>query len=178
MRCTPGCEARQSTGREGGFTLVEALVGAVVVLLVGLGTLPMFTRAMAHNRIGKDATEVSNLAVDRLEGLVELPFNHPDLTLAAGTELTTEEYFWIPTGTWEPYPLPDSLVGVKYVRSITVRQYALAALDDGLLETSEALSWDAPPTFVHLKEIEVRVEQQGALFGPSKRIAVRTLKVR
>ena len=139
----------------------------------------MFTRALANNAAGMDSTKVANLAVERLEVLLELPFNSPELTLTTGSsERVDEEYFWKLTQSWNPYPLPGSLVNVIYTRRTTIRQYAIQAFDDGLLDIAEALPSDAPPAVVHLKEIEVRVDQQGAAFGPAKKISLRTLKVR
>jgi len=169
---------KQRLERPGGFSLVEVLITSVMVLTIALSTVPMFTQAMVNNTAGKDATEVSNEARGQLERLVELPFASPQLTLEAGTEKQISDYFSTVTGSWHPFPLPAGSAGVLWTRVTSVRQYGLPALADGVLETTEALDSDAPPESIHMKEIEVIVEQTGAAFGPAKRITLRTLKVK
>ena len=161
-----------------GFSLVEVLITSVMVVGIALSTVPMFTQSMVNNTAGKDATEVSNEARRHLERLLELPFGSAELTLAGGTARQTSEYFSLLDDAWHAYPLPAGNAGVLWMRFTTVRQYALPALQDGVLETAEALAFDAQPHSVHMKEIEVKVEQIGAAFGPSKRITLKTLKVK
>ena len=51
------------------------------------------------------------------------------------------------------------------------------ALDDDRVEIAEALPAGADPSFIHLKEIQVSVEQGGSLFTSSaKTITVCTLR--
>ena len=161
-----------------GFSLVEVVITSVMVLAIALSTLPMFTQSMANNTAGKDATEVANEARRHLERLLELSFGNAELTLVAGTERETSDYFSLLDDRWHPFPLPAGSAGVQWVRVTTVRQYALPSLEDGVLQTAEALAFDAQPEAVHMKEIEVKVEQAGAVFGPSKRITLKTLKVK
>jgi hypothetical protein len=175
LRAVGAATTRRETA---GFSLVEVLITAVMVLAVALSTIPMFTRSMVNNTAGKDATEVANEARRQLERLLELPFGNPELVLLGGTERETSEYFSLLDRAWHAYPLPAGSAGVLWTRITTVRQYALPALSDGVLETAEALAFDAHPEAVHMKEIEVRVEQAGSAFGPSKRITLRTLKVK
>jgi prepilin-type N-terminal cleavage/methylation domain-containing protein len=161
-----------------GFSLIEVLITGAVVLSVTLSTVPMFTNALANNTAGMDATEVANEARAQLERLVELPFASPELTLTAGSERQWSEYYSVLTKGWHPFPLPDGNQGVVWTRTTTIRQYALSAISDGVLDRLEALAWDAPSESVHLKEIETRVEQIGAAFGPAKRLSLQTLKVK
>lgn len=165
-------------GAAAGFTLVEVLITSVMVVGIAVSTVPMFTRALANNSAGMDSTQVSNVARGHLERLIEQPFGSPDLTLMGGTEKRTEEYFSTLTDTWHPYPLPTGSAAVLWTRTTTVRQYGLTAFADGILDSADALAFNAQPEAVHVKEIEVRVEQTGAAFGPAKRITLKTLKVK
>jgi hypothetical protein len=175
---TEGTEMTASKSSESGFSLVEILITGVVVVSVALSTVPMFTNALVNNTAGMDATEVANEARAHLERLVELPFGSQELVLVAGTEKQTSEYYSLVTKSWHPYPLPSGNTGVLWTRSTTIRQYGLSAISDGVLDPLEALAFNAPPESVHLKEIDTRVEQIGAAFGPAKRIALETLKVK
>jgi len=138
----------------------------------------MFTQAMANNTAGMDSTKVANEARGHLERLGELSFNSPELTLQAGAEKRTSEYFSANTEIWHPFPTPPRNAAVVWTRVTVVRQYGLQAIADGVLQTAEALEFDAIPEAVHLKEIEVVIEQTGAAFGPAKRINLKTLKVK
>lgn len=164
--------------RQTGFTLVEVLITSVMVVTIALSTVPMFTQAMVNNAAGMDSTEVSNEARGHLERLVELPFSSPELTLTSGSDRQTSEYFSTLTKTWHPYPLPVGSAAVLWTRVTTVRQYGLPSLADQVLDPAEGLAFDTHPEAVHLKEIEVVVEQTGAAFGPAKRITLKTLKVK
>lgn len=166
------------TATAAGFSLVEVLITSVIVVAIALGTVPMFTQSLANNTAGMDSTKVANEARGHLERLVELPFGSPDLLVAAGAERRTEEYFSTISKSWHPFPLPAGSAAVLWTRVTVVRQYGLASIADGVLAASEALDSDAPFESIHLKEIEVAVEQTGAAFGPAKRITLATLKVK
>jgi hypothetical protein len=171
-------DARTARPDAAGFSLVEVLITGAMVLAIALSTIPMFTRSLVNNTAGKDATEVANEARRHVERLIELPFGNAELVVTAGSERRTSEYFSLHDQAWHPFPLPTGSAGVLWTRVTTVRQYALPSLEDGVLETAEALASDAQPEAIHMKEIEVRVEQAGSAFGPSKRITLKTLKVK
>ena len=175
MRCPD--RSTEPTG-DRGFSLLEVLVTSVMVLAIALSTVPMFTRALVNNTAGKDSTEVSNEARAHLERLLELPFASAELTVQAGTSRQTSEYFSLLTDTWHPFPLPTASAAVLWTRVTTVRQYGLSALEDGAIDPAEALASNVQPEAVHMKEVEVAVEQTGAAFGPAKRITLKTLKVK
>jgi Tfp pilus assembly protein FimT len=167
-----------TTAGQQGFSLIEVLITGVMVVSIALSTIPMFTQALANNTAGMDSTKVANEARGHLERLSELTFNSPELTLSAGAEKRTSEYFSMLTETWHPFPTPPGNTAVLWTRVTIVRQYGLQSVADGVLEIAEALDFDAVPEAVHLKEIEVQIEQSGAAFGPAKRINLKTLKVK
>ncbi len=163
---------------QAGFSLIEVLLGSVLFLAIALGTVPMFARSMVSNATGNDATKVANFARTRVETLVQMPFNSLDLTIDSGTERVVEEYYSAAEETWLPYPIPlDGSGEAMWTLRSTVRQYPTAALTDGELELSETLPAGTDPTFIHIKEIEVRVDQLGGLLGsPLQQIVLRRLK--
>jgi Tfp pilus assembly major pilin PilA len=167
------------TDREAGFSLIEVLISSVMVVSIALSTIPMFTNSMVNNTAGMDSTKVANEARGHLERLVELSFGSPVLTLSAGAEKETSEYFSMLDQSWHPFPLPAANTGVVWTRVTTIRQYGLSAIADGVLDPIEALDVDAVAEAIHLKEIEIAVVQSGALFGGrAKRITLKTLKVK
>ncbi len=67
----------------------------------------------------------------------------------------------------------------RWTRTTCVRQFSNDNVtDDGVLSDDEVLAFDADASLVHLKEIVVRVRgsRQSSVFGPAKRLTVRTLK--
>jgi type II secretory pathway pseudopilin PulG len=166
-----------------GFSIIEALIAAAILLLVAIGVLPLFVRAMANNVSGSESTRVSNYSKSQIEELFQLPFGSAALTVTAGTESA------LPTQYWEdPNPTIDgderwvttTTAGriVTWERIGTIRQYAVGAFDDGVLQPSEALPFGAATEFIHLKEIEVDVDARRAagVLQQAQRMTVRTLK--
>jgi hypothetical protein len=162
--------------RQEGMTLLEVLMASLLFLAVSLGVVPMFTQSMVSNSSGNDSTKASNFARARAEELMQVPFNHSDLTIENGTEKMLLEYYTTGDSLWHEYPVPAGLTP-EWSRITTVRQYNVDALDDDIVEVGEALPADTDPSFIHLKEIEVGVDQSGGLFTSSaKTIRVRTLR--
>jgi hypothetical protein len=181
--------------RARGFTLVEVLVAGALLLVITLGTLPLFTRALRDNRSGAESTEVSNVARSALESFFQLPWDSPRIVLAAGdlsggTTKALGDYYSLNDDRWKACAaaLPDCDPAncsvpaddpARWMRVTCVRQFGNEDVtDDGVLSDDEALAFDADPSLVHLKEIVVRVQgaRQSPVFGPAKRITVRTLK--
>ena len=162
-----------------GLSLVEASVAAAILLLLAVGVLPLFAQALATNLAGADSSFASDAARSTSERLYQLPFDHPELTLVAGTERVTESYYSLTERRWkpgsEPAGGPDPAL---WRRTTTIRHYGVGALEDELLETTEALDAAADPGHVHLKEIEVSVRgtRTAGPLGPGRGVAVRLLK--
>ena len=165
--------------RERGVSLIEAVIAAGLLLVIAAGILPLFATALSNNQSGADSTSVSNTARTQVEELIELPFNNTQITLTTGSELVIESYYSLADKKWVAGPAPgDGSDPALWTRTATIRQYSINALDDEKLETSEALTSDADPGQVHLKELEVAVAgtRQGGPLGPSRRITLRMLK--
>ncbi|HVR30086.1 MAG TPA: prepilin-type N-terminal cleavage/methylation domain-containing protein [Thermoanaerobaculia bacterium] len=162
--------------RQSGMSLIEVMLASLLFLTISLGVVPMFTQSMVSNSSGNDSTKAANFARARAEEMLQLPFNHLDLTIEAGSEKTFQEYHERSTEVWRPFPIPDG-TSVEWVRTTVIRQYNVEALEDDTVQIAEALPAGTDPSLVHLKEIEVQVEQLGGLLTSSaKRITVRTLR--
>ena len=166
-----------------GFSLIEVFIAAAIFLTIALGILPFFSLSMRNNRSGAESTELANLARSRLEEFFQMPFDAPDLTLDAGmSDKTFEDYYSQATEQWVdcgPPPCPPVADPGPWQRTTIVRQYSISALDDGVLDpATEALPDTAPAGAVHIKEIVVQIQgvRLNSLFGPPKRLTLRTIK--
>ncbi|MEZ5313277.1 MAG: hypothetical protein R2862_06270 [Thermoanaerobaculia bacterium] len=75
---------------EAGFSLIEGLVAAALLLIVTVGILPLFSRAMQNNAKGNDSTRQSNGAVDELERSISMPFNSGPMDIVNGATQNVE----------------------------------------------------------------------------------------
>jgi Tfp pilus assembly protein PilV len=165
-----------------GFSMIEALIAAAILLIIALGLLPLFSRAINDNVSGNDATQATNGSRTQLEELLQVPFNNTRLTLAGGaTELATAD-FWTrgdakKTGSADEgwWANPSGHGQVLWRRTTRVRQYSVSDLTDGKLDTP--LAGGTQPTFVQLKELEVVVENpKKNLIGNGQGITLRVIK--
>lgn len=149
-----------------GFSVIESLVAALILLFIALGLIPLFARSLRDNTAGNDSTQASNHSKARLEEYLQLPFNNQSLTLAAGSTTLGSSDSWA-QGTqgdigdadegWWP-GAPTNRGRLLWNRNTTVRQYGISDLDDGRLDNP--LPGGTQPIFVHLKEVEVRMETE------------------
>jgi len=72
--------------RRAGFSLLEMLIALLILAFIAIGVMSALDLGIMLNGSSRDYTKVSNLAKSRLELLVALPFNAPQL--AAGTTHT------------------------------------------------------------------------------------------
>ena len=73
---------------EAGFSIIEGLIAALLLLVVTLGILPLFSRAMNNNLKGNDSTRRSNAAIDSFEAQQGLLFNSGAMTVQPATTAT------------------------------------------------------------------------------------------
>jgi len=131
----PAVRARAS---EAGFSLLEGLIAAALLVFVLVGILPLFERARLNLLQGNDATNVSNAASDGFDQMLSLPFN----SFATNVPATTNSV--VTTDVWALYadrwytaiassPVPNDQV--QYTRTITLDQFQIDDLNDnGLLD--------------------------------------------
>jgi Tfp pilus assembly protein PilV len=161
--------------REAGFSIVEVLFAALLLLFIALGILPLFARSIVSNLEGQDSTVAANFTRSRLEEFKQLPFDDTRLQVLAGNERQFDEIYLFNGKKWIDGTAPPAGDWALWSRTTMVRQYQ--ATD---LETPLAASTD--PSFVQLKEVEVTVlsnrnSSGGQLgFGAGKKLSARFYK--
>ncbi len=160
----------RSTTGEAGFSLVEVLIAALILLVISLGMVPLFTRAITSNVEGFQSTEVANFARSRAEEFLQYPFNSPPLTLDVGKDVREViDYYSEKLDKW--VDTVDTGDVALYTRTTQVRQFAVDDLNT-------PLPGGATPAAIQLKEITVTIDGLGIgqRFGTAKSITVRTYK--
>jgi type II secretory pathway pseudopilin PulG len=74
------CASRRR--RETGVTLVELLIATFLLALILLAIAPLFITSVKSNYAANEYTSIHNIARDRLEQLMSLPFNDAQLDAA------------------------------------------------------------------------------------------------
>ena len=97
---------------QAGLTLVELLIATVLLALILLAIAPLFIASVRNNYSANEYTSIHNLARDRLEQLMNLPFNDPQLTPGAHDVIGGTN----PNGDL-PSNLPDSVTGLPALTS-------------------------------------------------------------
>ncbi len=170
---------------EAGFSLVEALIAGLILLFIALGLIPLFARSLRDNMAGNDSTQASNHGRARLEEFQQIPFNNQSLSLAPASTQTAVDESWAQGNVtqvgdadegWWP-DAPSGHGSLLWSRQTVIRQYGITDLDDGTL--SDPLPGGTEPVFVHLKEVEVRLEserQPGNPLGGGRVVTFRMIK--
>ncbi|MFQ5527257.1 MAG: hypothetical protein ACE5GX_13460 [Thermoanaerobaculia bacterium] len=168
--------------REAGFSLIEVLVASFFLLVILMGVLPMFHRSTVSNQMAYDNTRAATFARSEMENYFQAPFYdvgvNPRMTIPAGqTSLVIDEYFDPVSKTWLPGPAPAG-TSYDWSRTITVRQFHISAIDNGVLDDSEVLAGSANAANVHMKQILIEVQRgsQQSLFGPPRKITLNVVR--
>jgi Tfp pilus assembly protein PilV len=173
---------------EAGFSIIEALIAAAILLIIALGLLPVFSRAINDNVTGNDATQATNGSRTELEELLQIPFNNQRVVVAAGQTKTETKDFYTrakadpSTGAYEIGDATEGWIAdatgrgpVLWNRTTTVQQYGITDLNDGKLDSP--LDGSTQANFVHLKQIQVQVDNpKKDLFGNGQGITLTVIK--
>jgi len=158
----PPSEPRRIRSGEAGFSLLETLIAAAVLLMILIGLLPLFERSRLNLMQGNDATRVSNATIENAERLLALPFNGLMSNLPDGAFTLETEDFWLLNGdTWAAaVPAGDS---AQYTRRTIIDQFGVSDAsdnDDPILfpphqegVAGGQLPGGTPPGQVHYKRI-------------------------
>jgi type II secretory pathway pseudopilin PulG len=165
-----------------GFSLIEVLVAAVLLLVILLGIIPLFVRASVNRQAGRESTDAGSFARSRAEALLQLPFDHADVSVPPGsTELVAVEYLRPGSETWTPDA--SAAPEAQWVRTTRIEQYAAGDLLDGDTdgdgdELDDPRPGGGDPRSIQLKLIEVAVTspRDAGPFGAAKELTVRVLK--
>jgi hypothetical protein len=150
--------------RSAGFSVVEGLIAAGLLLMIAVGVLPMFGQAIKNNFRGERTTEATNFTRSSVERFMRLPFGGVDLTLPGGSTEAVDIQYWGSTGG--PYAWSSSTAGeITWTRTTRLRQYTLLKLSD--YDPLEVLEFPGPettgapmsndPEHVFLKQLEVQI---------------------
>lgn len=161
----------QST-REAGFSIVEGLIAAALLLVVIVGTIPLFTRSMLNNVQGDEGTRATAIAIDDIERLLSLPFDSLPMSLPVGdTTLTRNDALLLNANTWSDAGSIPSDDRARFLRMTTIRQYNVDdLLDDGTL--GNPLPGGFTPSQVHLKVLDIEVANPRTVGSPPYRVRV------
>jgi type II secretory pathway pseudopilin PulG len=162
-------DAEPARAEQSGFSLIETLIAAALLMLVALGVLPLFSNSIVSNVQGNLASLSANFAREEAERLIQLQFNDPELTPTSGTELESifhyseSEERWVPDADW---------AGTEtelYAMTTRIRQFSRAAIDndagDYEFEDAEVQPASASADDIHFKEIRVTVQSQPGFGG-------------
>ena len=146
--------------RQTGFSLIEMLVASFMLLLVVVGLVPLFVQSIKSNESAEETSDLLRAAQFQMESLVQLPFNDPQITLSSGDFMTTSHQVH-PTSAYE---LEGESLS-PYIRNqpvdseLTVRHFNIAAIDDGVLDETDALDAAMGANLVHFKQIVMDVKR-------------------
>ena len=142
-----------------GFSLIEVLVALTILAIVTLSIIGLFSESIRMNASGLDYTRINNMARDKLEALISLPYSSPGLTLDPDT-------------TEKSFP-DDQPAGSALQRTYTVREYALSDSGDPDTELSTPLVAGTG----RIKEITVTVSSRRSFLVGRREVTVVGMKV-
>jgi Tfp pilus assembly protein PilV len=171
----PAVESLHDRRPEAGFSLIEVLIATALLLLIVIGTIPLFTRSMINNVQGDEASRATNIAVDDFERLLSLPFDALPTWLPIGdTTLTADDVFLKKGNRWVASTAIPSGDQARFGRTSTMRQYNVEDLFDGT-PLSNPLPGGATESEAQIKVIDVQVTNLRMSDAPP--YAVRVIKV-
>jgi len=103
-----------------GVTLVELLIAVALLGFILLGIAPLFIASVKSNYSANEYTSIHILARDRLEQLMNLPFN--DAALAVGTHVND-----LPPVIPAPLPPTPGTIVNPFTRTYEVHQWRIPA---------------------------------------------------
>ncbi len=146
---------------EKGMSLIEVTIAAAVLLVVSIGTLPLFIRSTFNNIHGLDSTQASQHAISGHEGLLMLAVDDrrfeladplPEHTVrsaaAGGDEMLLGDVYW-DRGARAPSPVAVRVGDGDWIadrsaaqdlvfwrRRSVIRQYTYADISDGVIDAA------------------------------------------
>jgi type II secretory pathway pseudopilin PulG len=156
-------------GREGeaGFSIIEGLIAAALLLIITVGVLPLFSRSMLNNVKGNDSTRQSNGAIDEFERSMSQPFLGGAMQVPDGATEAVEQTViglkHLPDNestvspTWEPVAdVPAADVMLRRTR--TLQQYSFDDYASDQVFTTP-LPGESESRLVHIKVLDLVFEE-------------------
>jgi prepilin-type N-terminal cleavage/methylation domain-containing protein len=116
---------------ESGVTLVELLIALALLGFIMLGIAPLFIASVKSNYSANEYTSIHNLARDRLEQLMNLPFDDPQLQPGVFTND-------LPLLLAAPLPPTPATIPNPFTRTYEVHQWRIPADDIGTVAANAA----------------------------------------
>ena len=183
----------------GGYSLVEVLLGLMILMVVLLGLMPLFTRSIQQNLEGKQSSEATGHGRSEIESLLQLDFNNWRVNVETGNERAAHLYrtegdtgkrgdeYWTET---DPAPTVAS-----WEMDRVVRQFGITAVRDDDLDTvmevivgledddldgvlDNPLPAGSLAAFVHLKSLDIALQKRASsvTMGAPLRLDLQTIK--
>ena len=148
---------RQSRASEAGFSLLEGLIAAALLLFILIGVLPLFERSRQNLQQGNDASNVANATIDGNDRLLSIEFNSQITNLpAAATQVTATDFWLLQGDRWVTDMTAFPNDRAQFTRTTTIDQFGVRDMtDNGVLDTP--LQGDALPGDVQLKRIQTDI---------------------
>ena len=182
----------------GGYSLLEALLGLVILLVALVGLLPLFTLSIRQNLEGRQSSEATGHGRSELENLKQIDFNNWLVTITAGNERSQDLYWdrgdlgitgdesWTGTDPGQAAPWQLSSVvrqfGIQGVRDDDLDgiMEVIEGLEDGDLdgEPDSPLAAGTPANFVHIKTFDLVLQNRASAvtMGGPTRLRLSTFK--
>ncbi|MCP4250943.1 MAG: hypothetical protein GY778_28230 [bacterium] len=108
-RRRPPAPVAPSTSSDSGFSLVEGLIAAALLLVIAVSILPIFVRALDNNLSGGRRSQLSTFASGDLEALNQVPIDQDAWSVAGepGGVLSLGSRFWANGSVSNPVTLGD-----------------------------------------------------------------------
>ena len=175
--------ASRRTPRQAGFSLVEGLIAAALLLVIAVSVLPIFMRALESNLSGGRSSQLSTFVSTDLEGVNQEPVDQDAWDVGGtGTGVLDlgDDFFDLGPSSPSLYVGDEKWVDTEadatgpgsllWRRNISVRKYSLADVQilvgagGGLVTAGESpMLFDAPLTDdaeAHLAEIRVTIKER------------------
>ncbi len=185
---------------EAGFSLIEGLMAAGLLLIIAISILPIFTRALESNVSGSRSSQMSTFVSADLEEVNQLTVDRDEWEVAAsGGVRTLAPMYWDTGPLFGTAGIPDMLGDEQWIadetaaqglviwsRNVSVRKYSLSDLqilagtdvsDDIIVAAGHPMLLDTPlddDESAHLTEVRVSIieNRESMPAGAGRRITV------
>jgi prepilin-type N-terminal cleavage/methylation domain-containing protein len=160
---------------QAGFSLIEMLIAAAILVVVVLALVPLFATSLSQNLAGRELSVATSHGRSQVEELTQLPLDRLELEVPEGSTERRESELFDPetyrfTAAAPSGPTPWS-------RVTTVRQFNVRDLyENGRL--TDPLDGSTPAPHVHLREVivEVESEREAGAVGGGREVRMTTVR--
>jgi len=126
-----------------GYSLLEVLFSAALLLVISVSILPLFTRAMESNVAGGRATAMSTLVAADVETVGQTTVDHPDWNITSGVAVLGTQFYnagvpgsdHVGEAEWKDDHTDPGLY--LWERSTAVRKYSYADVIPGTVSVGD-----------------------------------------